>query len=110
MKSNEYRLQTEMTVGQIKQCVQPVMAKADIGPINSSVLDEGADLEFLAQKKGLTGHSAIQFFVFDRGGTREVQVVALGDGGMSRAWGGIKNTLSLSKSTQWAEQVVEALS
>lgn len=86
------------------------MSKAEIGPISSTVLDERADLDFLAQRKGLTGHSAVQFFVFDRGETREVHIVALGDGGMSRAWGGLKNTLSLTKSTQWADQLVEVLS
>ncbi|AIY03018.1 hypothetical protein ART_3419 [Arthrobacter sp. PAMC 25486] len=85
------------------------MAKADIGPVNSTVLDERADLEFLAQRKGLAGHAAIQFYVFDRGALREVHIVALGDAGLSRAWGGVKNTLSLSKSTQWAEQVRDAL-
>lgn len=90
MKNNEYQLETNLTVSQIKQRVQSVLGKAEIGPIQSTVLDERADLEFLAQRKGLAGHSAIQLFVYNRGHMRDVQVVALGDSGVSRALGGLK--------------------
>ncbi|MGP4996039.1 hypothetical protein [Glutamicibacter ardleyensis] len=109
MKTVTREITTSLTVSEIKRCVNGVMGKAQIGPIESGVLDEPSDLEFLAERKGITGHSAVQFYVHDLGENRRVEIVALGVGGFGRALHGIKNTLSLSKSTQWADEIINSL-
>lgn len=87
-----------------------MLEKAKIAPVTSGILDEPAHLSFLAERLGMLSQWALQFYVFDRGSHREVIIVALGDGGFSRAFNGVKNTVSLSKSTEVAEQLRAELS
>lgn len=109
IKTNEFQTSTILSVTEIRQRIQPALARAEIRKLKANALHVPADLEFLAETRGLRGQAAIQVLVFDHGDIREVQVTALGDGGMARAWGGVKNTLSLSKSIQLAEGVIQAL-
>ena len=104
---------TSKSVDQIKQVLQAALKGADLSPIQSStggLLDAGpqAAVELLAEKKGLGGVGSIQVYVFESA-QRQVKIVALGDGGMSRAFGGVKNTASLGKSVKMAEQVLAAI-
>lgn len=110
LKTKEISLRTHLSIPDIKFRISPILEKAKIAPVTSSLIDEPAALSFLAERLGMVTQWAVQFYVFDRGDHREICIVALGDGGFSRAFNGIKNTVSLSKSTQVAEQLAAELS
>jgi hypothetical protein len=114
MKSQEIVVTTSSDVDRIKGCLSEVFRGATIEPLQSStggLLDSGpvAAVELLAEKKTIGGIWAVQVFVFDQGHQRQVKFIALGDSGASRAFHGIKNTASLSKSVKIAEQAAAAL-
>lgn len=82
--------------------------KAVIEPLTASdnpldQFDQQADVALLASRKGLAGLWGVRIYLIDRGQRREVHLEAIGDGGISRAFHGIKNTFSLSKSLTKAE-------
>jgi hypothetical protein len=114
MKEHEISFNTSTPVTQIKRVLADVFKGANLGPIESStngLLDSEppADIELVADKQTITGAWAVQVFVTDRAQHREVTLVALGDSGASRAFHGIKNTLSLSKSIRLAEKAAAAI-
>ncbi|GAB2568560.1 hypothetical protein [Kribbella endophytica] len=114
MKQHEISFNTSTTVPQIKRVLADVFRGANLGPIESSTnglldTEAPADVELVADKRTITGAWAVQVFVFDREQHREVTLIALGDGGASRAFHGIKNTLSLSKSVRVAEEAAAAI-
>jgi hypothetical protein len=102
---------TQSSVDQIKQSLEGTFRGAELHPIQSSMLDSGpqAAVELLAEKKGIGGLWAVQVYVFDNGDQRQVKLVALGDRGLSRAWGGMRNTASLAKSLKIAERAAAAI-
>ncbi len=114
MKTQEIVFTTAVSIEQIKQALQDVFRGAELKPLQSNtggLLDSGpkAEVELLAEKKGMAGSWAVQVYVFNQGNQRQVKLVALGDAGMSRAFGGVKNTVSLSKSVKVAEQAAAAV-
>lgn len=111
VKTHEITVVTRKAVDQIKRGFQEPLARVSLKPLSSAsggFLDAGptANVEFLGEKSSpLGGTAAVQVYVFDDGEQRTVTLVALGDGGISRAVGGVKNTMSLSKSIALAERL-----
>lgn len=114
MKTHEISFTTEQSVDSIKHALQGAIGKAEVGPIRSEhggLLDAGPRpaVEIVIEKRGLGGVGAVQVYVFDHDAHREVTLVALGDGGLSRAIGGARATASLGKSVKMAEAIAAAL-
>ncbi|MGW6279918.1 hypothetical protein [Kribbella sp. NPDC055071] len=114
MKEHEISFKTSTPVARIKQILADVFRGANLSPIQSNTnglldTEAPADVELVADKQTLTGAWAVQVYVFDREQHREVTLIALGDRGASRAFHGIGNTVSLSKSIRVAEQAATAI-
>lgn len=109
MKTEEISVTTPLTIGQIKSALKKPIGRADVLPVQGGVLDEPADLELLVEKKTLGGVAAVQVYAFDDGDNRRVVFVALGQSGLGRAFGGIKNTASLTKSVAFAQEMAATL-
>ncbi|KAB1923154.1 hypothetical protein F8280_16755 [Micromonospora noduli] len=82
--------------------------KATIEPLTASnnpldQLGHQPDVALLASRKGAMGAWGVRVYLTDYGDRREIHLEALGDGGFSRAFHGIKNTFSLSKSLAKAQ-------
>lgn len=118
MKTSEITLRTTRSVADLGRALQTAFANAraeSIDPIQSgsgalSSFDDRADIEVVGHGGSLLGGMwAVQVYVHDQGDFREVQLVAIGDSGLSRAWHGARNTASLSLSTKKRDLVADAL-
>lgn len=82
---------------QIKADVQQISPSSN--PLDS--FDGAADIAVAGGGQSLLGGGwVVQAFVFDGGDSRHIELVALGDSGFGRAMQGIRNSLSLSKSSE----------
>ncbi|MEV7621505.1 hypothetical protein [Actinoplanes sp. NPDC089786] len=63
----------------------------------------------LASHKGAMGAWGVRVYLMDHDERREVHLEALGDGGFSRAFHGIKNTFSMSRSFAKAEALAAVI-
>ncbi|MFI5935338.1 hypothetical protein [Actinoplanes sp. NPDC051494] len=84
--------------------------KATVEPltVSDNPLDQFSgrpDISLLASRKGPTGVWGVRLYLMDHDDRREIHFEALGDGGFSRAFHGIKNTFSLAKSFTRAEAI-----
>jgi hypothetical protein len=82
--------------------------KATVEPltVSNNPLDQFGpqpEVALLASRKGPMGSWGVRVYLMDDEQRREIHLEALGDGGFSRAFHGIKNTFSLSKSLAKAE-------
>ncbi|SMH50551.1 hypothetical protein SAMN06295885_3575 [Rathayibacter oskolensis] len=118
MKSESSSFDTEKSVQTLGRTLQDALARAraaSIGPIQSgsgalSQFDDKADIEVVAQGRGLVGGSwAVQVFVRDTGQKRNVELVALGDSGMARVMDGYRNSISLQASVKKRDEIAAAL-
>lgn len=110
MVTEELFARTSLDLPSIRARFKPVLGNATLGPVQgTTVLDEPADLSFVAQKTGLAGGWAVQVYVFDRGSTRDVTVVAVGDGVFATLMGGARKSVSLGKSRPVAQKLIQAL-
>ena len=110
MKSEESVYRSRLEIGAIKQIVRDAVGDAEISPVQFDVLDDPSDLAVAVRKHGfLSGYSAIQVLVDDEDDRRLISVIALGDSGAARAWGGAANTVSLSGSRKLAGSVVDMI-
>lgn len=77
-----------------------------------SVFDERAEIEIIGRGKTplLGGLWAVQVYVSDRGSSREILLVALGDAALSRAWSGVRYSTSLTQSIKKRDQIAQFLS
>ncbi|MEN2738921.1 hypothetical protein ABCS02_14115 [Microbacterium sp. X-17] len=118
MKSDLIEFTTERSVQdlgrRLQQAMQQVKAHS-VEPVDSgsgalAVFDDHAEIEVVAQGKSLIGgYWVVQVYVIDHGHQRQVCLVALGDGGFSRAWNGARNTVSLSASIGRRDTIATAI-
>lgn len=109
MKQDERTFRTALMIAQIKQVLSSPLRKGSIEPVQFDALSEPPDLALEITKFSLTSGQRLQIGVDDAGRHRFVTIVALGDGGLTRVLGGIRNTISFGASMKWAEEVVDAL-
>lgn len=109
LKTSEESFTTTKSVPEIGRALQAAFAAAKVDSIDDIVsgsgalsgFDDRASIEVVGSGGSLLGGQwAVQVYVHDRGDAREVVLVALGDGGFTRAWNGARNTASLSLSTK----------
>jgi len=118
LKTDEIEFSTVLPVAQLGRALQEVLRSVkakSIEPIESSSgalssFDDKAEIEIIAQGQSLLGGQwAVQAYVFDRGHDRLVTLVALGDGGFTRAMNGARNTASLGGSIKKRDEIAAAL-
>ena len=118
IKTSEVSLTTDMVVQQIGRALQSAFGKAKAESIEDitsasgalSNFDDRAIIEVVGQGSSLmAGHWAVQAYVFDRGESREIVLIALGDGGFTRAMNGGANTLSLARSIKKRDLIANSL-
>lgn len=114
MKTDEMTFTTKLTVREIGRSLQDAFARAkaqSVEQIESSSgalasFDDRADIEVVASGSTLLGGLwSVQAYVVDKHLHREVLLVALGDGGFTRAWSGARNTTSLSASVKKRDEI-----
>ena len=97
---------TSLDLNQIKRIFSDTVAglhrKVEFGPIQASdnPFDDSDDFSAFASLSTLTGGWVVQIYINDDGDSRRVRLAALGSGGVGRAVGGLKNTVSISKSRE----------
>ncbi len=113
-KTSEDSFTTTKSVAEIGRALQAGFAAAKAASIDDIVsgsgalsgFDDRASIEVVGSGGSLLGGQwAVQVYVHDHGDAREVTLVALGDGGFTRAWNGTRNTASLPLSTKKREIV-----
>jgi len=117
MKEDAINFNTKRTVKEIGQILQNVFGQlkaSSIDQISSGSgaleqFDDHADIQVVAQGVDFMNCWAVQVYVVDGGETREVELVALGDGGFTRVMAGSRNTMSISKSIKKRDAVADAL-
>lgn len=118
MKTDTMEFSTQRTVGELGRLLQQAMQETkahSVEPVQSSsgalsAFDDRADIEIVAQGNSmLSGDWCVQVYVVDKGDERRVAVVALGDGGFTRAFHGARNTVSLSKSIRKRDIIAAAI-
>ena len=109
LKTSETSFTTTMSVPEIGRALQTAFAAAKAESIDAidsgsgalSGFDDRASIEVVGHGGSLLGGQwAVQVYVYDHGDARKVLLVALGDGGFTRAWHGARNTASLALSTR----------
>ena len=117
-KTDEVEFATAKSVPEIGRALQDVLRAANaqsIDPVQSgsgalSEFDDRADIEIVAEGQSLLGGRwVVQAYVFDQGHQRVVKLIALGDGGFSRAMNGARNTVALGGSIKKRNDVADAL-
>lgn len=110
MQTKSVIVETAIPLAEVAAMLNAALAgqKAIIEPLTVSnnpldQFDQQADVALLASRKGPMGAWGVRVYLIDYGQRREMHLEALGDGGLSRAFHGIKNTFSLSKSLAKAE-------
>ena len=118
LKSSETTLESTRTVPEIGRALQGALAQVKAQSIdeitsNSGALsgfDDRASIEIVAGGQTLmSGQWAVQVYVYDHGHLREIRLIALGDGGFTRAWNGAANTASLSTSIKKRDAIAASL-
>jgi hypothetical protein len=117
INADEITFSTPRSVQELGRALQQVLAQAKAGSVEEissgsgalSQFDDKADIQVVAEGAVLTGMWAVQIYVVDEGATREVTVIALGEGGFARAWGGARNTLSMATSVKKRDQIAAGL-
>ncbi|GAB2559475.1 hypothetical protein [Leucobacter ruminantium] len=110
MKQEENIYRSSLDVGSLRQIVRAACGNATISPVQFDALDDPSDLAVLVEKNGLIGgSSAIQVHVNDEGDHRLLAIIALGDSGFARAWGGARNTVSFGGSKKLAATLADAV-
>lgn len=84
-----------------------VEAIATVGP--EPEIDGPATLAVLGRREALLNTWAVQAYFYDLGGTRGVELVALGETGLLRVVGGVGRLACLSRSMRRMDAVVAAL-
>lgn len=118
MKSHIYDVTTRLSPAQVGGLINEVLVKAKAH--NVAALDRGSNpLDRLGQadpviavygeRAGMGSMWRVEVEAYEAGNNVEVTVAACGDGGFSRAFSGLRNTYSLAKSDQVAQQIVTAL-
>jgi hypothetical protein len=118
IKQDEVTFHTERTVKEIGKILQGTLARLKASSIEQvssgtgalEVFDDHADIEIVARGVDFTAMWAVQIYVVDEGETREVTLVALGDGTFSRAMAGARNSTSLSKGIRKRDAIADDLS
>jgi len=114
LKTSEDSFTTSASVAELGRALQNAFAAAKAASIEEVTsgsgalagFDDRASIQVVGMGASLVGGTwAVQVYVHDRGDTREVTLVALGDGGLTRAWNGARNTASLSLSTKKRELI-----
>jgi hypothetical protein len=116
MKTTRVALDTELSIRDAANVVNAVFAKlrADVAGIHTSSnpldqLDGVADIAVVGQRATMTSMWAVQVYLYDMGDTCGVELVALGEGALTRAFRGFRNTASLTRSAQKLDLLVAAL-
>jgi len=112
-KAEEVRFASPHSVQAIGRELQGIFASLKAGsvePLQSTsgalaAFDDSADIEIVASGASFTSMWAVQVYVWDYEDYREVAVVALGDGGLTRAMVGARYTTSLGNSIRKRDQV-----
>lgn len=116
-KASGVQLRTSMELRSVAQVVNRFFAqeKAQVEPVDMGnnpldALEGQPDLAVVAYRQGMMNQWAVQvYFVRDGDGGTILDLVALGDGGMARAFAGTKNSLSLSKGTAQRDKLISVL-
>ncbi|KQQ07599.1 hypothetical protein [Rathayibacter sp. Leaf296] len=110
MKHEESVYSSTLDLGTLKQIVRMACGNAEISPVRFDALEDAPDLAVLVEKNSLLGgSSAVQIHLNDEGDHRLIGIVALGNSGLERAWGGARNTVSLTGSRKLAAAVADAV-
>lgn len=118
VKHDEVTFHTRHSVKKIGRILQEVLVDrlkaSSIDPISSGtgaleVFDDHADIEIVAQGVDLGTLWSVQIYVVDEGETREVTLVALGDGALTRITASAHNSMSLTKSIRKRNVIANAL-
>lgn len=117
LKENSITFYSHRTVDEIARILQDVLTHlkaSSIQKISSGtgaleMFDDRADIQVVAQGVDFTAFWAVQVYVLDEGNSRNIMLVALGDSGFSRAMGGLRNTVSLTKSIKKRDSIATAL-
>lgn len=116
MKTKSVALETQLSVREAANIVNAVFAKmkANVEGIETSSnpldqFDGVADIAVVGQRATLTSIWAVHVYLYDMGENCGVELVALGEGGFTRAFHGVRNTASLTKSVQKMDALVAAL-
>jgi hypothetical protein len=108
MKSNSLEFESTLSVQQLGQALNSSYSKlrANVEPVeaSSNPLDSmsgSPDIAVVGIARGVIGGAwGVHAYVSDMGPHRHVELVAIGDSGFSRAFNGIRNTISLGKSSE----------
>lgn len=110
VKTEIISLQSSLSLPELKSLIQSVIGRAEVSPLENSILDNPSDFGILVEKKALmSGVSAVQVHINRDGDMNAVDLVALGDSGFSRAMGGYRNTTSMSGSIKLAEEIATSI-
>ncbi len=118
MNTSELELTSPKSLNELKSALQRVLAEARAKSIQEievpydplAVPTESVDLKIVAEGQGLIGGSwAVQIFADEHDEGCDVMLIALGDSGFARAMGGVRNTVSLSKSVQVRDAIAARL-
>jgi hypothetical protein len=106
MKTDMIEFETKRTTQELGRILADavVAARGETAPYESpsgalQIYDDEKAIAVVARGQSsalsLSGFWAVQIFVFEQEGERLARLVALGDGGFTRAMSGSKNTVSL---------------
>ena len=117
MKSNNLEFESSLTVQELGQTLNSSYArlKATVEPVlaSSNPLDTmggSPDIAVVGTARGLVGGAwGVHAYVNDAGPHRLVELVAIGDSGFSRAFNGLRNAVSLGKSSEKMAQIAADL-
>jgi len=117
MKSDSVSFDIPDSVQMIGRKLQTIASqlRADVDAVQStsgalSQFDDRSDIEVVLNSGPglLSGAWAVQVYVTDTGASRNIELVAVGDSGFTRAIGGTRNTISLSRSKQKQHEIAAA--
>ena len=116
MQTESVIVETAIPLAEVAAILNAALAghKATVEPLTASnnpldQFDHKPDVALLASRKGPMGAWGVRVYLVDHDQHREIHLEALGDGGFSRAFHGIKNTFSLSKSLAKAEALAASV-
>lgn len=117
MKSNSLEFESTLSVQALGQTLNRAYARlgATVEPVIASsnpldTMDGTPDIAVVGTATGiLTGTWGVHAYVSDTGPYRHVELVAMGDSGFTRAFHGIRNTMSLGKSSERMAQIADDL-
>jgi hypothetical protein len=80
-----------------------------VSPNPLDQFDGAADIAAVGQRATLTDSWTVRVYLYDVGDKRGVELVALGEGGFTRARRGVRNTASFTRSVQRMDALVAVL-